>query len=59
MDKGTGRIKCKTCGSIINSNDKVDKIINESKKALKRYYNKHIRKQKWLILVKEKTSLKK
>ena len=46
MDKGTGRIKCKACGSIINSNDRVDKIINDSKKALEKYYNKHIRKKK-------------
>ena len=46
MDKETRRIKCKACGSIINSNDRVDKIINESKKALERYYNKHIRKKK-------------
>ena len=46
MDKGTRRIKCKACGNITNSNDRVDKIINDSKKALKKYYNKHIRKKK-------------
>ena len=46
MDKGTRRIKCKAFGSIINSNDRVDKIINDSKKALQKFYKKYTRKKK-------------
>tara|TARA_Y100001963_G_C6424173_1_gene284048 strand:- start:302 stop:442 length:141 start_codon:yes stop_codon:yes gene_type:complete len=46
MDKEIRRMKCKTCGSIINSKSRFNKIINDSEEALKRYYNKHIRKKK-------------
>ena len=38
--------KCKTCGTILNSEDRFKNIISESEEALKRYYNKHIRRKK-------------
>ena len=38
--------KCKTCGTILKSKDKVKMIIFESDEALKRYYNKFIRIKK-------------
>ena len=38
--------KCKTCGTILSSKDRVKNIISESDEALERYYNKSIRKKK-------------
>ena len=37
--------KCKTCGCILPPKSKVGSIISESEEALKRYYNKHIRRR--------------
>ena len=38
--------KCKTCGTILSSEDRIKNIIEESEEALERYYNKHIRRKK-------------
>ena len=38
--------KCKTCGTILSSEDRIKNIIEESEEALERYYNKYIRKKK-------------
>ena len=46
MDRNPKIAKCKTCGTILNSEDRFKNIISESEEALKRYYNKHIRRKK-------------
>ena len=38
--------KCKTCGTILSSESRLDRILKGRNEALKRYYNKYIRKKK-------------
>jgi hypothetical protein len=38
--------KCKTCGTILSSKDRLKRVLSESDEALERYYNKFIRKKK-------------
>ena len=45
MDKNPEIKKCKTCGTILSSEDRIKNIIEESEEALERYYNKYIRKK--------------
>ena len=37
--------KCKTCGTILSSKDRIKNITRESEEALESYYNKYIRKK--------------
>ena len=46
MARKTKVKKCKTCGTILSSEDRLKNIIRESEEALERYYNKYIRKKK-------------
>ena len=46
MAKRNKAIKCKACGTILSSKDRLKRVLSESDKALERYYNKHIRKKK-------------
>ena len=43
MARKNKRIKCKTCGTILSSKDRLK---SDSDKALEKYYNKYIRKKK-------------
>ena len=38
--------KCKTCGTILSSESRLDRILKGRNEALERYYNKYIRKKK-------------
>ena len=45
MDRKHKIVKCKTCGTILDSEDRFKNIVSESEEALKKYYNKHIRRK--------------
>lgn len=38
--------KCKTCGTILSSECRVEKILRGRNEALERYYDKYIRRKK-------------
>ena len=41
--------KCPTCGTILNPRDRVEKVLRESKEALKRY-TKKMKAKKWNVI---------
>ena len=46
MAKRNKRIKCKTCGTILSSEARVEMIVKDADKALERFYKKYTRKKK-------------
>ena len=39
-------IKCKTCGTILSSAERVEMIVKDADKALERFYKKYTRRKK-------------
>ena len=46
MARKNKRIKCKTCGTILSSEAKVEMIVKDADKALERFYKKYTKKKK-------------
>ena len=38
--------KCKTCGTMLNPESRLDRILKGRNEALEKYYNKYIRRKK-------------
>ena len=46
MAKRNKAIKCKSCGTILSSEAKVEMIVKDADKALERFYKKYTKKKK-------------